>query len=206
MALYHPSEIVTIGGAALGAAVLMAPGKVLKDLIKCTLVLHQRFTLQQSGVRRSVQALYDLFSFRGREGCSPWRSMSRIHTRATSFTNIPSSMAITTLSNFVCGGISPVIDGSIKPDQIPVCWKAKSKSSNKNITMRLAFWPRHRTRCQGSGSWRRCWGSDHDGCISGPVEEIGHKVGAALVGTFLGILVSYGFLAHSQCDGVYRQC
>jgi flagellar motor component MotA len=31
--------------------------------------------------------------------------------------------------------------------------------------------------------------------IDGPVEEIGHKVGAALVGTFLGILLSYGFLA-----------
>jgi chemotaxis protein MotA len=33
------------------------------------------------------------------------------------------------------------------------------------------------------------------GSIDGPVEEIGHKVGAALVGTFLGILLSYGFLA-----------
>jgi chemotaxis protein MotA len=33
------------------------------------------------------------------------------------------------------------------------------------------------------------------GHIDGPVEEIGHKVGAALVGTFLGILLSYGFFA-----------
>ena len=32
------------------------------------------------------------------------------------------------------------------------------------------------------------------GAIDGPVEEIGHKVGAALVGTFLGILLSYGFI------------
>ena len=31
------------------------------------------------------------------------------------------------------------------------------------------------------------------GAIDGPVEEVGHKVGAALVGTFLGILMSYGF-------------
>jgi chemotaxis protein MotA len=31
--------------------------------------------------------------------------------------------------------------------------------------------------------------------IGGPVEEIGHKVGAALVGTFLGILMAYGFVA-----------
>ena len=32
------------------------------------------------------------------------------------------------------------------------------------------------------------------GSIDGPVEQIGEKVGAALVGTFLGILISYGFL------------
>ena len=33
------------------------------------------------------------------------------------------------------------------------------------------------------------------GAIDGPVEEVGEKVGAALVGTFLGILLSYGFIA-----------
>jgi chemotaxis protein MotA len=33
------------------------------------------------------------------------------------------------------------------------------------------------------------------GHIDGPPSEIGHKVGAALVGTFLGILASYGFVA-----------
>jgi chemotaxis protein MotA len=32
------------------------------------------------------------------------------------------------------------------------------------------------------------------GAISGPIEEIGHKVAAALVGTFLGIFISYGFM------------
>lgn len=32
------------------------------------------------------------------------------------------------------------------------------------------------------------------GALGGPPEEIGHKVGAALVGTFLGILLCYGVL------------
>jgi chemotaxis protein MotA len=32
------------------------------------------------------------------------------------------------------------------------------------------------------------------GAIAGPIEEIGHKVAAALVGTFLGIFLSYGLL------------
>jgi chemotaxis protein MotA len=31
--------------------------------------------------------------------------------------------------------------------------------------------------------------------LGGPIEEIGHHVASALVGTFLGILLSYGFVA-----------
>jgi chemotaxis protein MotA len=33
------------------------------------------------------------------------------------------------------------------------------------------------------------------GALGGPPEEIGHKVAAALVGTFLGILLCYGLLS-----------
>jgi chemotaxis protein MotA len=49
------------------------------------------------------------------------------------------------------------------------------------------------------------------GSLGGPPEEIGHKVAAALVGTFLGILLCYGFLGpvaahikkHTDAEGEY---
>jgi len=52
------------------------------------------------------------------------------------------------------------------------------------------------------------------GSIDGPPAEIGHKVGAALVGTFLGILMSYGFTQPLAAamenrvseEGHYEQC
>ncbi len=52
------------------------------------------------------------------------------------------------------------------------------------------------------------------GAIDGPPAEIGHKVGAALVGTFLGILMSYGFVQPLATnmeqrvaqEGYYEQC
>jgi chemotaxis protein MotA len=52
------------------------------------------------------------------------------------------------------------------------------------------------------------------GSLGGPPEEIGHKVGAALVGTFLGILMCYGFLGPlaanmtkiNDSDGDYLRC
>src|SRR3989304_4319064 len=77
---------------------------------------------------------------------------------------------------------------------------------------------RRPTRCPGLASWLPRWGAGSQwgptagalpgfgfvapvlgivitmGAIDGPVEEVGEKVGAALVGTFLGILLSYGFV------------
>jgi chemotaxis protein MotA len=52
------------------------------------------------------------------------------------------------------------------------------------------------------------------GALGGPPEEIGHKVAAALVGTFLGILLCYGFLGPlasnltkmSEAEGDYLRC
>src|SRR6267154_3406651 len=50
--------------------------------------------------------------------------------------------------------------------------------------------------------------------LGGPPEEIGHKVAAALVGTFLGILLCYGFLGplaanikkQTDAEGEYFLC
>jgi chemotaxis protein MotA len=52
------------------------------------------------------------------------------------------------------------------------------------------------------------------GALGGPPEEIGHKVAAALVGTFLGILMCYGFLGPlaafmgkmNDAEGDYFRC
>jgi chemotaxis protein MotA len=52
------------------------------------------------------------------------------------------------------------------------------------------------------------------GALGGPPEEIGHKVAAALVGTFLGILLCYGFLGPlasnlqklNDAEGHYLRC
>ncbi len=42
------------------------------------------------------------------------------------------------------------------------------------------------------------------GAIDGPPEEIGHNVAAALVGTFLGILGSYGFVGPLAASLTHR--
>ncbi len=64
-ALIHPSEILTIGGASLGAMIVMAPKKVLIDLVKGILQTPQGLAVQ--AVRRSRS------SSRPCTSCSGWR-------------------------------------------------------------------------------------------------------------------------------------
>ena len=50
MSLWHPSELVTIGGASLGALLMMSPVKVIKDLLKWRLVGDQGKSVRQGGL------------------------------------------------------------------------------------------------------------------------------------------------------------
>lgn len=45
------------------------------------------------------------------------------------------------------------------------------------------------------------------GSLTEPPEVLGHLIGGALVGTFLGVFISYGFLApmSSSVQGVYEE-
>ncbi len=77
LALMHLSEFVIIGGAALGALVLMSPKKVLMDLVKQALGHAQRLALQQAGLRRTCSRRSTNCSCSaGAAAWSRWRSTS----------------------------------------------------------------------------------------------------------------------------------
>ena len=70
--LIHPSEIVTIGGAALGAMIAGTAPRAIKDLFKAVLAL-----LLGGGVSKQVytqvfQLLYELFQVARRDGMLAW--------------------------------------------------------------------------------------------------------------------------------------
>jgi chemotaxis protein MotA len=195
MALYHPSEIVTIGGAALGAAVLMAPGKVLKDLMKATLDCIKGSPYNKAAYEDLFKALYDLFRLSRREGLLALEKHVSDPHKSEIFHKYPKFHGNHHAVEFVCGGISPVIDGSIKPDQIPGLLESEIKIIEQEHHDAIGILAKTSDAMPGFGIVAAVLGIVITmGAISGPVEEIGHKVGAALVGTFLGILVSYGFL------------
>ena len=59
-ALIHPSEFVTIGGAALGALIVMSPGKILMDVVRGVIQTIKGTPYNQQGYADLFKVLYGL--------------------------------------------------------------------------------------------------------------------------------------------------
>jgi chemotaxis protein MotA len=88
-----------------------------------------------------------------------------------------------------------IVDGAVTPDQLPKLIEAEIKTLENEHHAPLNVLNKMADGLPGFGIVAAVLGIVVTmGAIDGPVEEIGEKVGAALVGTFLGILLSYGFV------------
>ena len=69
-ALVHPSEIVTIGGASLGALIIMSPKSVLTDLIRCVLQVIKGSPYNRRTYLELFQMVYGITKLTRRDGLS----------------------------------------------------------------------------------------------------------------------------------------
>lgn len=195
-ALIHPSEIVTIGGAALGAAIVMAPKKVLIDLVKCIIGCLKGSPFNKKAYLELMGCMYELFRVARINGMLALEPHLSDPHHSEIFHKYPSLHKNHHATEFIVGLLTPVMDGSVGPDKLPQLAEAEIKIMEEEHHAPLNVLSKTADGLPGFGIVAAVLGivitMAH---IDGPVEEIGHSVGAALVGTFLGILMSYGFLA-----------
>lgn len=195
MALVHPSEIVTIGGAALGAMVLMTPTKVLMDLVKGIIGAIKGSPYNRAAYVELFKTLYELFKMGRRDGLLAWDShLTEPHESAV-FSKYPRIVNNHHVSDFLCGALTSVTDGSASAEQIAAQMDQEMKLLDNEHHAAILALSKTADALPGFGIVAAVLGIVITmEAVDGPVQEIGHKVGAALVGTFLGILMSYGFL------------
>jgi chemotaxis protein MotA len=193
-ALIHPTEILTIGGAALGALIIMSPTKVLKDLVKGVLRTLKGSPYGRNAYSELFKTLYDFLRIARRDGLLALEPhVSDPHTSPV-FAKYKSIANNHHVTEFICGALSPVIEGSATPEQLKVLLETEIRVIEEEHHAPLSALSKTADALPGFGIVAAVLGIVITmGAIDGPVEEIGHKVGAALVGTFLGILASYGF-------------
>jgi chemotaxis protein MotA len=194
-ALWHPSEIVTICGAALGALVIMSPMRVLKAMIAQLIGALKGSPFSKSSYEDLFKSLYELFMVGRRNGMIALEEHVTGPETSSIFTKYPNFLKNHHAVDFLCNSLRPVIDGKMKPDQLKVLLDIELDAMEEEHHQPIGIIQKTGDGMPGFGIVAAVLGIVITmGAISGPIEEIGHSVGAALVGTFLGILIAYGFI------------
>lgn len=189
------SEFIVILGAALGSLITMAPMKIHKDLIAQITGSLKGSRYNKVAYEDMFKALYEMFMLGRRNGMVALEphigepATSSILTKYAGFSGDHHAVDLLT------GALRPLIDGKIKPDQVGMLLETEISTMDAEHHKPIDVLSKTSDAMPGFGIVAAVLGIVITmGSINGPVEEIGHHVAAALVGTFLGILVSYGFL------------
>src|SRR5215204_630371 len=190
------SEFIVIGGAALGAVITMSSKHVLIGLIKQILGTLKGNPYSKKSYEELFKALYELFMLGRRNGMIALEEhVSNPHSSSI-FSKYSTIAKNHHALEFLCGGLRPVIDGKVKPDQLKTLMEIEVETMENEHHMPISVLSKASDAMPGFGIVAAVLGIVITmGSIAGPIEEIGHHVAAALVGTFLGILISYGFLS-----------
>jgi chemotaxis protein MotA len=194
--LMHLSELVIIGGAALGAMVMMAPKKVLVDLFKQVLNVLKGAPYKRKAYEDLFMTLYELFLLGRRNGLIALEEHLTNPATSAIFQRYPSVMGNKPALEFICGSLRPVIDGRVKPDQLRQLLSMDLERMESESHAPINVLTRTADAMPGFGIVAAVLGIVITmSSIAGPIEKIGEKVAAALVGTFLGIFLGYGFMS-----------
>jgi chemotaxis protein MotA len=196
LVLVHPNELLIIGGGALGALLIMSPMKVLKEIVGGMKLCLQGAPHNREAYEQLLKVLYELFMLGRRSGMIALEEHVLEPEKSSIFKKYPNFMENHEAVEFLCGGLRPIIDGKIKPDQLRLLLDAELDQLEVEHHAPVDVLTRTADAMPGFGIVAAVLGIIITmASISGPVEEIGVEVAAALVGTFLGILLAYGFLS-----------
>ncbi len=196
LTLIHPAEIVIIAGAALGTLIVMSPKKVLIDLIRGVLQCLKGTPYNKSSYEELFKMLYSLFRTARRDGLMSLESHILDPQKSSIFGKYPKLTNNHHAISFLTGALTPLVDGTVKPEKLPILLEEDLKIIEDEQHAPTGVLTKTADALPGFGIVAAVLGIVITmGAIDGPANEIGEKVGAALVGTFLGILLSYGFFA-----------
>ena len=189
------SEYIVISGCGLGAMIIMAPKSVLLGMVKQMVGTLKGAPYGKKNYEDLFKALYELFMLGRRNGMIALEEHVLTPETSSIFSKYPTLVKDHHAMAILCGGLKPIIDGKVKPDQLKLLLDTELDTMEDEHHQPIDVLTKVADAMPGFGIVAAVLGIVITmGSIAGPVEEIGHHVAAALVGTFLGILVSYGFL------------
>ena len=193
--LVQPSEFVVIGGAAVGSLLISTPPKTVKMLIKQITGAFGSGPSQADYVDLLAMQ-YQIFKLIQQSGVMALEAHFEDPSKSPLLSRYPKFLARHEAVDFLADSAKVIIVGGIAAHDLEALMDEDLRVHHEDALKPSSTLSTIGDALPGLGIVAAVLGVVITmGHIDAPPAEIGHHVGAALVGTFLGILMSYGFVA-----------
>ncbi len=196
LALWHPSEIIIIVGAALGAFITSNPLKVVKGSFSGAIGLFKGPRYARAEYVQLLKLIYDILVMSRKEGVLAIERHIEDASKSEIFTKYPKVLADHHMMEFITDCLRLITGGNLDPHELESLLEYELETHHKEAAEPSHAVQKVADALPGFGIVAAVLGivNTMSALEGAETAEIGAKVGAALVGTFLGILVAYGFI------------
>jgi chemotaxis protein MotA len=192
--LIQPAELVVIGGAAIGTVLIANPLHILKQIVGgvAGVFAGSKFTKQR--YLDSLKMMYELLNKARREGLMSLEGDVEDPAKSPLLSKYPAFLKDHHVRDYFCDTMRMAISG-VEAFDLDQLLDLDMEVHHHGASLPIASLSSMADSLPGLGIVAAVLGVVITmGALGGPPEEIGHKVAAALVGTFLGILLCYGLV------------
>src|ERR1700680_3120818 len=192
--LIQPAELVVIGGASIGTVLIANPLHILKQIAAGVAGVFGGSKFTKPRYLDSLKMMYELLNKARREGLMALESDVEDPAKSPILSKYPAFLKDHHVRDYFCDTMRMAISG-VEAFDLDQLLDLDMEVHHHGSSLPVAALSSMADAFPGLGIVAAVLGVVITmGALGGPPEEIGHKVAAALVGTFLGILLCYGLL------------
>jgi chemotaxis protein MotA len=193
LVLLQPSEFIIIAGAAIGTMLVGNPLHILKKIIGSLLLVMKGSKYSKERYVDSLKMMFAVFNKARKGGLVAIEPDIEEPEKSQIFSKYPTFLGNHHVRDFVCDTMRMAITGGATPLDVDQMMELDMDVHHMSATQPASALSTVADALPGLGIVAAVLGVVVTmSALGGPPEEIGHKVAAALVGTFLGILLCYG--------------
>lgn len=192
--LLQPAELLIIGGAGIGTVLVANPLHILKQIAAGVTGVFGGSKFSKERYIELLKTMYDFLNKGRKEGLVSLETDVEEPDKSPILSTNPLFMKDHHIRDFFCDSMRMAISGT-EPFELDQVIDLDLEVHHHDSAQPSASLTTMADSLPGLGIVAAVLGVVITmGALGGPPEEIGHKVAAALVGTFLGILLCYGLV------------
>jgi chemotaxis protein MotA len=193
--LLQPAELLIIGGAASGTILIANPLHILKKIIGGLVATLKGSRFTKERYLESLKMMYEFLNKARKEGLVGIEGDVEEPSKSAIFSKYSKFLNDHHIRDFVCDTMRTAITGGVEPFDFDQMMEIDMEVHHQQTSKPISALSTTADSLPGLGIVAAVLGVVITmGALGGPPEEIGQKVAAALVGTFLGILLCYGLV------------